>query len=200
MGGWLRRIAIALLIGVVGLAVWGCAGTSMRDVQVYSPVPTEPFGKFLVVGIHENGRTRRLFENAFVAELDKQGVEGVQSYKSIYEERAITLPNVERAVRETGADAVITVRAVEVDIQPQNRPMQRDTLSFDLGSSDPNRRLLPHRDQVSLQINVFKSATREIVISATSRSVRPDSVEEIGREACQATVEALAREHLLRRR
>jgi hypothetical protein len=190
------------LIGLlVGLVAWGCAGTRMQEVVVYHPTPAQPFTRFLVVGVHENGRTRRLFENAFVAELGKQGVQGVQSHKSIYEERAITLPNVERAIRETGADALITVRVLDAHLQPKpDRPAMRESLAFDLLSENPDRRLLPKPDQVSLRVNVFHTATRQLVLSAFPRSVRPESVEEIAHEVCQETVEALARESLIARR
>ena len=185
---------------LVCLLACGCACTGTQEVEVYEPLPTQPFAKFLIVGIHENGRTRRLFENAFVAELAGHGVEGVQSYRFIYEERAINVERVVRAVLESGADAVITVRAVDVDLQPKTaRPIQRDRFEFDLASDNPERRLLPKRDKVTLQTNVYQAANKHLVLSAMSRVVSPDSVEAIGQEVCRETVESLSREHLLRR-
>lgn len=189
------------LIGLLlGLLAGGCASTGTLEVEVYEPLPSQPFAKFLVVGIHENGRTRRLFENAFVAELAGRGVEGVQSYRFIYEERAINVERVVRAVQESGADAVITVRAVEVDLQSKTaRPIQRDRFEFDLASDNPERRLLPKRDKVTLQTNVYQAANKHLVLSAMSRVVGPDSVEAVGQEVCRETVESLAREKLIRR-
>lgn len=185
---------------LVCLLACGCAGTGTQEVEVYEPLPAQPFAKFLIVGIHEDGRTRRLFENAFVAELAGHGVEGVQSYRFIYEERAINVERVVRAVLESGADAVITVRAVDVDLQPKTaRPIQRDRFEFDLASDNPERRLLPKRDKVTLQTNVYQAANKHLVLSAMSRVVSPDSVEAIGQEVCRETVESLSREHLLRR-
>ena len=197
----LGRVVRFRLIGLlVGLLACGCAGTRTQDIEVYEPLPSQPFAKFLVVGIHEDSRIRRLFENAFVAELAGQGVEGVQSYRFIFEERAINAANVLRAVQESGADAVITVRAVDVDLAPKTtRPVQRETLEFDLFSQNPERRLLPQRDKVTLQTNVYQTANRRLVLSAISRVVSPESVETIGQEVCRETVESLAREKLLRR-
>jgi hypothetical protein len=185
---------------LVGLLAWGCAGTSTQEIEVYEPLPSQPFAKFLVLGIHEDGRIRRLFENAFVAELSGHGVEGVQSYRFIFEERAINVERVMRAVQESGADAVITVRAVDVDLQPKTaRPIQRETLEYDLFSDNPERRLLPQRDKVTLQTNVYQAANRHLVLSATSRVFNPDSVETIGREICRETVASLAKSKLIRR-
>ncbi len=189
------------LLGLlIGLVTYGCAGTHVQELDVYESPPSQPFVKFLVVGIHEDGRIRRLFENSFIAELTRQGVEGVQSYRFIYEEKAITVPNVLRAVQESGADALITYRAVDVNLQPKiARPVQRESLEFDVLSQNPERRLLPRRDKVTLQTNVYQAANRHLVLSATSRVISPDSVETVGREICRETVETLTREKFIRR-
>jgi hypothetical protein len=194
------RPARLRLIGLlVGLLACGCAGTQTQ-VEVYEPLPSQSFAKFLVVGVHTDGRIRRLFENSFIATLKGQGAEGVQSYRFIFEEQALNAPNVLRAVQESGADAVILVRVLDTDIQPKTaRPVQRENLEFDLGSQDPARRLLPRRDKVTLQTNVYQAANRQLVLSATSRVVGPESVEAIGQEVCRETVEALAKNKLLRR-
>ena len=191
----LSRSARFCLLGLlVGFLACGCAGTRTQEVEVYAPPPSQPFAKFLVVGVHEDGRIRRLFENAFVATLAGHGVEGVQSYRFIFEERALNRPNVLRAVQESGADAVITVRVVDAEFQPQTaRPVQRENLEFDLFSENPERRLLPRSDKVTLRTNVYQSANRQLVLTATSRVVSPDSVESIGQELCQNTVEELAK-------
>ena len=191
----LSRSARFCLLGLlVGLLACGCAGTRTQEVEVYAPPPSQPFAKFLVVGVHEDGRIRRLFEKAFVATLAGHGVEGVQSYRFIFEERALNRPNVLRAVQESGADAVITVRVVDAEFQPQTaRPVQRENLEFDLFSENPERRLLPRSDKVTLRTNVYQSANRQLVLTATSRVVSPDSVESIGQELCQNTVEELAK-------
>ncbi len=194
-----RCTRFCLLGLLVGLVTFGCAGAHTQELEVFEPLPSQPFAKFLVLGIDEDGRVRRLFENAFVAELTRQGLEGVQSYRFIYEEKAITVPNVQRAVQESGADALITVRAIEVNLQTKiGRPMQRDNLEFDVLSKDPERRLLPQRGKVTLLTNIYQAANRQLVLSATSRVTNPDSVETVGREVCRETVASLAKSKLIR--
>jgi len=195
-----RFVRFRLLGLLVILLACGCAGTRTQEVEVYAPPPSQPFAKFLVVGIHENGRIRRLFENAFVQTLAGHGVEGVQSYRFIFEEKALNRPNVLRAVQESGADAVITVRVIDAEFQPQTaRPVQRENLEFDLFSENPERRLLPRSDKVTLRTNLYQSANRQLVLTATSRVVSPDSVESIGQELCGEMVEVLAKEKFLAR-
>ena len=90
----MHRVARCLVLALlVGLATLACSHTRVRDVEVIGPPPAQPFAKLLVLGIHEDSRIRRLFENAFVAELAAEKVDGVQSYKFIYEERAINVTN-----------------------------------------------------------------------------------------------------------
>ncbi len=169
------------------LAAWGCAGTQLHNVEVFNLQPPQVFTKFVVVGVSEDGRMRRLFENAFAAELQRQRIEGIQSYKLLYEERAISAPNIERAAKEAGADGVITIRLVDADGQPA----QRESLE----TQQPT--LLPRRERVSLRINVFQASTRYLALSAISKSVGFDSVNTVASEVCQETVAAMLRENLV---
>jgi hypothetical protein len=183
------RHAWRRLVGLfVGLLACGCTGTHLQSVEVLPLKPPQVFTKFFVVGVSEDGRMRRLFENAFVAELGRQGVAGVQSYKYLYEERAISAPNIQRAAQEYGADAVIAVRVVDAEGQPMT---QRETLE----SQQPT--LVLGRERVSLRVNVFQATTRYLVLSAISNSVGFDSVNTVAYEVCQETVKTLAREHLI---
>ena len=76
---------------------------------------------------------------------------------------------------------------------------KRENLEFDLFSENPERRLLPRSDKVTLRTNVYQSANRQLVLTATSRVVSPESVESIGQELCQNTVEELAKEKFIAR-
>jgi hypothetical protein len=189
-----------LVLGLlVALATIACSHTRVQDVEIIEPLPAQPFVKLLVLGIHENSRTRRLFENAFVAELAAQKVEGVQSYKFIYEERAINVPNVLRALQESGADSLVTVRVMNADTGTPRIARREGSAEFDLKPLSGDRSLVSRGTQVTLQTNVYEAGTRKLVLSATSQAVRPESVEDIGREICRVTVASLAREKLLRR-
>jgi hypothetical protein len=196
----MHRVSLCLVLALlVGLATLACSHTQVQDVEVIEPLPAKPFAKFLVLGIHENGRTRRLFENAFVAELTAENVEGVQSYKFIYEEQAIRVENVLRALQESGADALVTVRVMNADIRTPQRGPRSGSATFDLYPIGGDHSLFSQGTRVTLQTNVYEAGNRKLVLSATSEAIRPESVEEIGHQICHATVVSLAREKLLRR-
>ncbi len=194
-----RAVQCRVLALLVGLVAYGCMGTHTQTIEVYEPRPPEPFAKFLVVGAHADGRIRRLFENAFVGTLTRHGVEGVQSYRFLYEEQAITPANVLRAVEASGADAVLTVRVLEAEVRPKAmRPIPRERLEFDLFSTNPERQLLPRPDKVRLRTNVYQADNRHLVLSATSLVISPESVERVGQELCEETIKILTQENLLR--
>lgn len=189
--GWV----LALLVGPVAFA---CSHTRVQDVEVIEPLPAQPFGKLLVLGIHEDSRVRRLFENAFVAELAAQNVEGVQSYKFIYEERAITVSNVLRALQESGADSLVTVRAMNADTGTPRIARREGSAVFDLKPLSGDRSVFSRGTQVTLQTNVYEAGSKRLVLSATSQAVGAESVEDVGHEICRVTVTSLAREKLLK--
>lgn len=193
-GFW--TVALGLLAGLAALA---CSHTRVQDVEVFTPLPAQPFAKLLVLGLHEDARIRRLFENAFVAELAAEKVDGVQSYTFIYDERAINVPNALRALQESAADALVTVRVMSADLHAARTGSRENYASFDLYPLGGDHSLFARGSQVTLQTNVYDAATKKLLLTVTSRAVNPESVEEIGRELCRVTVTSLAREKLLRR-
>jgi len=112
----------------------------------------------------------------------------VQSYKYLYEEGSISAPNIQRAAKEYGADAIIAIRAVDAEGQPTS---QRETLE------SQQTMVLPRRERVSLRVNVFQATTRYLALTAISKSVGFDSVNTVAYEVCEETVKALARENLI---
>jgi hypothetical protein len=196
----MRRLAgcvvLALLAGTIAVA---CSHTRVQDVEVFGPPPAQPFAKLLVLGIHEDGRIRRLFENAFVSELAAEKVDGVQSYKFIYEERAINVTNVLRALQESGADSLVTVRAINAETGTPRIAHRQGSATFDLNPLSGDRSLVSRGTQFTLQTNVYEASSKRLVLFATSQTVGPESVEEIGREICRVTVTSLADKKLLRR-
>jgi hypothetical protein len=196
----MRRLAccfvLALLVGSIAFA---CSHTRVQDVEVIDPLPAQPFAKLLVLGIHEDGRIRRLFENAFVAELAAENVVGVQSYKFIYEERAINVQNVLRALQESDADSLVTVRAMNAGTGTPRIARREGSAVFDLHPLSGDQSLVSRGTQVTLQTNVYEASSKRLVLSATSQAVRPESVEDLGHEICRVTVTSLAREKLLKK-
>ena len=202
----MRTCSVILNVGLlVLLALSGCSVTRTVEVEVFRPLPAQPLQKILVVGLHENGRVRRIFENTLVAELTAHGAEGVPSYRFIYQESALNVQRIKRAIEESKVDGVITARVLDADLR--NRPSPQVTAApatdaFDLESAAPPQvqNLMPRKpSRVTIQTNTYAAAGTTLLLTATSRAINPESVEELSQEISEETIRSLAHEKLLPR-
>lgn len=187
------------------LSLSGCSTTRTMEVQVYEPLPAQSLKKILVVALHENGRVRRIFENTLVTELTTHGVEAIASHRFIYQERAINVRSVKRAIVESMVDGVITARVLDADLR--NRPSRPatgdpDANAYDLESAAPPQvqNLMPRKPtSVTIQTNTYAAAGTTLLLTATSRATRPESIEDLSQEISQETARSLVRVKLLPR-
>ena len=104
--GWL--IAAALLLG-------GCAATQIINQWSNPSYAAVSFKRILVIGVSKQTTIRRNFEDEFVAQLRAAGADAAPSYEFTPENGPVEESRLARAVKEAGADAVITTRLVRVE-------------------------------------------------------------------------------------
>jgi hypothetical protein len=68
------------------------------------------YKKLLVMGIWDEARPRRVFEDRFVTEIKATGADAVPSYRLIPQDGKVSREVVIQAVEESGADAVILTK------------------------------------------------------------------------------------------
>ena len=106
-----RRLLSLLLIAAVSLFL-SCATTRVTDVWKDDAYQGKAH-KIVVIMAAKTPDMRKMFEDRFVAELDKRGNDAIQSYKIIPTEQ---LPDKELAktrIADIGADTVIFSRLVD---------------------------------------------------------------------------------------
>jgi len=108
-----------VLLAVMTMLLAGCAAPTQLNAQWFNPQfagkpPIGPNGKLLIVSITPDGTTRRVFEDLMVANLGARGVAAVQSYRFLPADGATTQPQIDAAVKESGAQAVLTSRVLGV--------------------------------------------------------------------------------------
>lgn len=128
----ITRGMLAVLAGVLYLA--GCSSTSLvgswTDPQFQGP----PIRKILVMGVSEEGRTRRIFEDEFARQLKARGIEAVPSYTLIPQNGKVPEETVTDAVRKSGAEAILMTRVVEATTETAVMPgYTRTTVTPALG-------------------------------------------------------------------
>jgi hypothetical protein len=104
------------------LALSGCASTGDRVVKVYedrAAFAAAPYTRILVVGAHAETGTRRTFEDSVVRALASLGAEARSSLAVMDEAANIDRESVVAAARETGADAVLVTRVVDIEVKSE---------------------------------------------------------------------------------
>jgi hypothetical protein len=107
--------ARALFLLVVAFGVAGCAATQFVSQWGNEQFVGKRFDRILVVGVVNDASLRRQFEDDFVRQAAARGINAVQSYRYLPNDGPQPEPELDRAVRESGADAVLVsvVRGVE---------------------------------------------------------------------------------------
>jgi hypothetical protein len=103
------------------LALAACAGTGDRVVKVYEDraAIAGPYTRILVVGAHAETGTRRTFEDSVVRAIAALGTDARSSLTVMDEVENIDRESVVAAARETGADAVLVTRVVDIETETE---------------------------------------------------------------------------------
>lgn len=98
------------------LALAGCAGPTRIVQQWQDPAFTGgSFGRVFVIGVTHDATVRRVFEDAFCAQLRARSVDCVQSYTLVPEDGIASRERYDGVVAQARADAVFITRVLRVD-------------------------------------------------------------------------------------
>jgi hypothetical protein len=111
----MRRV-VTILVLALALAAAGCAGPTRIIQQWQDPAYAGgPFGRVFVIGITRDATVRRVFEDAFCAQLRSRAVECVQSYTLVPEDGVASRERYDGAVAKARADGVFIARVLRVE-------------------------------------------------------------------------------------
>ncbi len=139
----------------------------------------------LIIAVTNDETIRRLYEDAFVDKLSKEGVKSVASYTLSQPDIKPTREGIDAAVSEAGAKSVLITRYLGTDTKEHYRPPQR-TLIY----SDPYYRGIHGYypmaysevyspgytvkvTTISLESNVYETTNGNLVWSTRSESINP---------------------------
>lgn len=107
----MKNLGTLMLLTLLPLALVSCASTTVTGVWSDENYKQTPVQSIMVIGVAENVRNRNIFENAMVAEFEKQGVKAIASAKVLGEEE-INKENVVAAAEQSQVQAVLVTRLV----------------------------------------------------------------------------------------
>lgn len=109
----MRAFLVAAFVAALAMLA-GCAAPTRLNAQWLNPqFDGKPSpGKVFVMSFTPDGTTRRVFEDAMVNALEARGVAAVPSYRFLAADGAASQPQIEAAVKEAGAQTLLTSRLI----------------------------------------------------------------------------------------
>jgi hypothetical protein len=206
----------ALVVAIAALVLAACAAQTSFVNQWETPNQGTALRKIFVVGVFANASVRRTFEDQMVAALAARGVEAVPSHRLIQQDGPVDSARMDAAVRESGADGVITTRVQRIDRQQRlvsttpSSAMWGPPMGFRSWHGSawgpgpwgpafvyPSTMQVVTTDNVVAEVRLFRSASDELVWAATTSTFSPTNPERDSASFSQTIVNELAQRRLI---
>lgn len=205
------RGAITTLAAAIAFSLCGC-GSSTQLVNLWKDPDLSPgsMHSFVVVAMRKDPALRRLTEDAFVTEFRKHGAEATASY-TLFPDRPPAEERLRQRLEESHYDGILFVRPAGASTETHYVPgysavrpvYYRDPFWRTYGYSYQRiyRPGYIERDRVvRLDISLWSTGgDGQLVWTATSRTLNPSSVGDLGTEVSQRVVPELERAGVLPR-
>jgi hypothetical protein len=163
----------------------GAAGAEVVDQWQAAPEPGRRYGTVFVIGVAQTDEVRRLFEDAFVRELEAQGVRGIASHATL-PGTDVSRGQVVAAVRASGADGVVVTRLLKreqrhkASLSPGDYYAHYSNASKTIYAPQPS--VVYRSEVVTLETRLFDAAREQMVWAASTELFDPRATQaQVGR-------------------
>lgn len=113
---------VALALAVVVFLLSGCASTKVTSVWVDEDYQGDGIDNVFVVGVSKDSTIRRIFEDEFVSQLEKQGVKAAASHKILSDDEVQDDQKIDSTVKESDSDTILITRLINMRKDTQYVP------------------------------------------------------------------------------
>ena len=186
----------------------GCASSELIDIWSDPSFQSPPLNKMLVISISKNTTHRRIWEDAFSAELVKHGVIPTPSYR-LFPDALPDTNQVYQIVQSNGFDGVLITRRLPSEANPQyvqgNSGQEQDMrYVWRRDRFVPYYRNVWHAGYVDSQktdiraIDVWATKNEgQMIWSATSETPEPNSIQEVRPEIVKLVMSELTKQRII---
>lgn len=199
-----RHVFRLSLVMVVALFAAGCASTSLREQWFDPSYRGGPFKVFLVLAVGDGFTGRRVFEDAMVGRLAAGGAQAVPSYRYLPGRGMASEIEIDGAVRQAGADALLMTRArgISQQVQLSTVMVPGPGSAFGPGWYGWYSAWYPMQEVMLYEIaivetSVFATATGTLVWTGVTETFNPRSAQREAPGFAEVIVTALAVRGLL---
>jgi hypothetical protein len=199
---------IARLVFVVSVAALGlvsCASTQLVN-QWSNPAYASPsFKKIMVIGVTKQSAIRRTFEDEFTAQLKAAGVNATPSYLYIPQDGQVGEATLKQALKEAGADAVITTRLLRVQQQTEVAPgyyapdpaMAAHPFYTNAWNGYYEPPIVYHSEVYTCETSLYDTTKNQVVWKGTAQTEARGNITQEIKEYAQAMISGLKDKRLI---
>ncbi|MBJ6800860.1 DUF4136 domain-containing protein [Geomonas propionica] len=206
----LIRIAVVLCLTTL---LSSCAAVSVVDTWRNPSLTGNRLHKILVVSFARKEGSRAVYEDMLVSELHKHGVDAVASYTILSQ---ATLPDwhaLDRAVRSTASQGILTVQTIKVEKQTTVQPSavaspypgywyppafpDWDFPGYYRSMALYGPSYVTTYDVATMQVNLFDLGSDRLIWAATMQTMEPEKVTKVGKDLADKVVKSLRKEGLI---
>lgn len=198
------RVIRHLLVTLAVVLAAGCAPTT-EFLRASSEAPAvAPAHRVYIAGVTADDDQRRRYEDVFVAELARAGIEGVGSHALIPSTRGLTMDEMRARMHAaaTGADAVLHVQLAGLvpstvmspqDVPADGAPAHGNVNGIAVTLNAPrDGQVRGATWDVELVSNYYALPSRKLLWTGVTRTRESSRLEDIARSHARAVIRALA--------
>ena len=195
-----KKIIVLLFSSIIA----SCATTDLMDSWKDAEL-NHSFQHLMIIGVSDSQQTRQIYEKYFVAELKKHNITATPSYTLISSKQKINREVVVAAIKNTDIDAVLVSYLISADTEVKHRDSILNTgYSAEVGSNQVSATIISNRGQSRdeeifvLKNDLYDANSKSMVWSAQTKSVGPESIDQVVREVIAILVKAMLNDKVLK--
>jgi hypothetical protein len=197
------KIRLLLILVVAALAA-SCSNTQIINSWT-EPGQKSGYARPMIIGISDSQQTRRIYENQFVAELQKFEVEAVPSYRLISSKVKMDKETVLAAIAGSDIDSVIITYLISDDEEVANTTSVLDTDYIgNIENNQVSSTIISTRGRgssaeiVTLKNDFYDAASHTLVWTVQTRTKAPESIDEVVTDVTELLVKKLIDDQMFR--
>jgi hypothetical protein len=205
----MRKVYRPACFFTIFLLLLSCSPTELKSTWKDKDYTGGNFKTIMIVGVSENLKNRKLFEDTFVKRLKSIGVEAVASYTITPPSKKLDKETIKAAAQKTRVEAVLVTHLVGVEKKdvyvppishpaPYGRHYQFDNYLRSVVDYVHEPGYYTQQEYVKLESNLFETGTEKMIWSTTSETIEPRSLGEVIDSLCKAVIKSLRDHHLIR--
>ena len=204
-----KRLKIPGSVFIIFLLFFAaCASTKLTGVYNDRNYGGGYLKSVMIVGVSDNLKNRRLFEDTFVEQFKKSGIEAFSGVVVIPKGKKLNKDTIKGAAENLGAETVLVTHLVGVEKKETYVPPSYDYMprhhnrlgpyysSVDQYTHTPGY-YIDHK-YVRLESNLYETKTEKLIWSASSETIDPESVNELIESLCKKVMKSLKDNNLIK--